>query len=175
MGGVNYSYMYNDKFLISPRKSSLSSFTLVELIIVIIIVGILAAVGISQYSKMVEKSRGAEARMILGQMRALVYQYRLENGSITSISNADLNIGTASDQLPSYSVGCRSTHYFAYAVGVTNPQARLWAMRCTSGGKNPNFSGLAYLGLIVDTASGQDYWTTNGVPWGQPGVSEIGY
>lgn len=149
-------------------------FTLIELIIVIIIVGILAALGISQYSKMVEKSRGAEARMIIGQIRTLLYQYRLENGSIASITNADVNLGAASDQLPLYPT-CRGTHYFAYAVGVTNPQARLWAMRCTSGGKNPNFSGLAYLGLIVDTASGQEYWTTDGVPWGQPGVSEIRY
>ena len=120
-----------------PSKSSMRALTLIELIIVIIIVGVLAALGINQYGKMVEKARGAEARMILGQMRALVYQYRLENGSVTSIAYPDVNIGTASDQIPSYSASCRSTHYFAYAMGVTNPQVRLWAMRCTSGGGRP--------------------------------------
>ncbi|MDD5130223.1 MAG: prepilin-type N-terminal cleavage/methylation domain-containing protein, partial [Candidatus Omnitrophica bacterium] len=41
-------------------------FTLVELIIVVIIVGILASIGLTQYNKVVEKSRAAEARMILG-------------------------------------------------------------------------------------------------------------
>jgi len=37
-------------------------FTLLELIVVIIILGILASLGFSQYIKMVEKGRSAEAR-----------------------------------------------------------------------------------------------------------------
>ena len=41
-------------------------FTLIELIVVIIIVGILAAVGMTQYSAIVEKSRLAEARIRIG-------------------------------------------------------------------------------------------------------------
>ena len=41
-------------------------FTLIELIVVIIIVGILAAVGLTQYSSIVEKSRLAEAKTRIG-------------------------------------------------------------------------------------------------------------
>ena len=37
-------------------------FTLLELIMVIIIIGILATLGFAQYGAMIEKSRGGEAR-----------------------------------------------------------------------------------------------------------------
>ncbi|TAM39926.1 prepilin-type N-terminal cleavage/methylation domain-containing protein [bacterium] len=127
--------MRKDKFPISLLKSSSSAFTLVELIIVIIIVGILAAMGISQYSKTVEKSRGAEARQILGDIRKLAIAYRLENGTITGMQESDLNVG--SGQIPN---SCVSSHYFYYfpRVGTAvDPSLVIDAIRCTSGGKSP--------------------------------------
>lgn len=114
------------------RRSSTQSFTLIELIIIIIIVGILAAVGISQYSKTVEKGRGAEARMILGQIRTLAYQYRLENGSITGLQDSDVNIGFSSNQIPRC---CTSSFYFNYHVTSANdPVIKVGAWRCPGGG-----------------------------------------
>ncbi|TAM42073.1 prepilin-type N-terminal cleavage/methylation domain-containing protein [bacterium] len=111
------------------------SFTLIELIVVIIIVGILAAMGISQYSKMVEKSRGAEARMILGTITKFAYEYWITNGTIAPITNADVNIGTTSDSIPST---CRSSYYFSYAIGASGSnRISATAYRCTTGGKTP--------------------------------------
>lgn len=99
-------------------------FTLLELIIVIVILGILATLGFSQYTKMVERGRAAEARMILGQMRTAAIAYHQEftawPGSIT-----DLAVSVTDDT-------CDSQHHFKYtSAGTTGT-----ATRCTSGGKS---------------------------------------
>lgn len=140
-----------------------NGFTLIELIVVIIIVAILAAVGITQYGKTVGRGRNAEAKMILGQMRTLAYQYRLENGTITGVTDADLNIGAAPG-VPKYPT-CRETYWFAYLIASsTDPVIRLDAYRCTSGGKSPQATGETFgssanvISLSSNLATGTDAW-----------------
>lgn len=62
-------------------------FTLVELIVVVIIIGILAAVGIPQYRKALERSRGAEAFAGLGHLQEAEKVYYVSNE--TYIATAD--------------------------------------------------------------------------------------
>jgi prepilin-type N-terminal cleavage/methylation domain-containing protein len=137
------------------------SFTLVELIIVVIIVGILASLGLDQYSKTVEKSRCVEAKTILGDMRKFAYEYWLQNGTFVGISSADFNIGTASSQIPSQ---CTSTHYFSYTYCCgDSTQIALGATRCSSGGKAPQASG--------DAVRTVGFWVNpnGGSGWGSDG------
>ena len=56
------------------------AFTLVELLIVIIIIGILATMAIPQYQKMVEKTQWAEATSNLGVVRKAVLVYYQQFG-----------------------------------------------------------------------------------------------
>jgi len=51
------------------------AFTLVELLIVIIIIGILATIAIPQYSKMVARSKDAEAMTFLRTIEQAVLLY----------------------------------------------------------------------------------------------------
>ena len=66
------------------RKSSESGFTLIELVIVIVILGILAAVAIPKYEDMREQARVATIRGQLGSIRsaiAIQYARNALNGS----------------------------------------------------------------------------------------------
>lgn len=129
------------------------AFTLLELIIVIIILGVLVTLGFTQYIRMVEKARGAEAKQILGDIRKLAIAYCLANGAITGISNRDLNIGTGSDMIPST---CNNTHYFSYFayVEADGVHLNIGANRCQSGGKSPDWSGPAGASLRLHACPG---------------------
>jgi prepilin-type N-terminal cleavage/methylation domain-containing protein len=130
------------------------AFTLLELIVVIMIIGVLATLGFTQYGRMVEKTRGAELRMIIGDMRKLAASYYLQNGSLIGITDANVNIGTAADQFPS---ACRSSHYFRYDLFVGGTQdCQLLGYRCTSGGKSPQGTVEDWRGLYLNTETGQD-------------------
>ena len=67
-------------------------FTLLELMIVIIIVGVLATLGVMQYQAAIEKSRGAEARQILGQLRSQCAGYYMEDSNGSDCTAGNLRI-----------------------------------------------------------------------------------
>jgi type IV pilus assembly protein PilE len=135
-------------------------FTLLELVVVIIILGILVTLGIQQFGRMTERSRGAEARTILGQVRTEAAGYRLQQGSLTGFTNALAGIGTATDQIPS---ACRATHYFNYNVtAVAATSFTVTATRCTASGKAPQGASALTLTLTTDFDAGTDTWAGTG-------------
>ena len=131
-------------------------FTLIELMIVIIIIGVLATIGIVQYQAAVEKSRGAEAKSILGSLSQQCAGMWMEYGGTTSYCDA-ANITTPSG-VPTTCT--QTTHWFSYTMTAAANGTTIVANRCSTGGKNPS-GQQGNLTLVSDFTSGSNVFTSN--------------
>lgn len=61
-------------------KNNKKAFTLIELLVVVLIIGILSAVALPQYTFAVEKARFAEAEQTVGSLQKAIDIWLLENG-----------------------------------------------------------------------------------------------
>ncbi len=115
-------------------------FTLVEMVIVVVLIGILASIALPQYQKAAEKARSAEARTILGRIRSAEMAYYLEYDTYTnSLSNLKISA-------PGYTSPCTNANfYFTYNITATASTFNAQANRCTSGGKSPAANSYYYM------------------------------
>ncbi len=106
-------------------------FTLIELMVVVIIVGILASLAVGNYSRVVEKGRAAEAKKIMSVIRQQEFAYYFERQAFdTCLSYLGLNA------LPTGA--CNGNNYFRYSLGVGSDHFCVTALRCTASGKPPD-------------------------------------
>lgn len=71
-------------------------FTLLELIIVVIIIGILASIALPRYIRIAEKGRVAEAKTLLGSIKSSQIRYSAQYGVFTddySVLDIELQTG----------------------------------------------------------------------------------
>jgi prepilin-type N-terminal cleavage/methylation domain-containing protein len=109
------------------NKSS-SGFTLIEITLVIVVLGILASLAIPRYLIVVERGRAAEAHKALGVIRDMELVYFVENNIYTdSIAELGLN----------YPAGCDPNFYFMYEIAGVPGTFMVTATRCEAGGKAP--------------------------------------
>ncbi len=107
---------------------SCTGFTLIEMIVVVIVLGILASVTGVQYSKIIERSRGAEAKQVLLTAYA-GYQRRVAGEESVAWATISDNWGKLGMSVPSVT-------YFTYSWVNTGLIPRIGALRVGDPAKN---------------------------------------
>jgi prepilin-type N-terminal cleavage/methylation domain-containing protein len=129
---------------IAPRRSR-TGFTLVELAVVIVIIGVLAAFGVPRFIKSVEKSKASEAFEYLASVRTAQERYQSQNGTYTGVVG-DLDIKASAPKY--FTVGTP-------AAGSSGSLESSWTLTLTRTGSAAGYG--AY--TVVFTETGFD--TTN--------------
>jgi prepilin-type N-terminal cleavage/methylation domain-containing protein len=126
----------------------MAGFSLLELIVALIIIGVLATLGLPKYGQVLERSRQAEAITILGTMRGAQLRYYLDNNENYASDPGDLDIDLVAPK------------FFAYIPLPGSPPDTLLAtatrngVQQTGGGSNYRFD-INRAGAIV-CRSGDD-------------------
>ena len=85
-------------------------FTLLELLVVVLIIGILAAIALPQYKKAVEKSKATQALTLLQTIYQSAMAYELATGNWpTSVDDLDVNVPSDFLQNGEWSINLNNT------------------------------------------------------------------
>lgn len=139
-------------------------FTLLELLIVIIIIGVLAVVALTQYRNLSERARMSEAKSVIGAIRTAERIYHEDQGSFTpTLADLDAYI----DVPPSSP--CETSHWFGYTLSAATGGAAggtdsftVRATRCSGLGKSPDIAvGDVYYMQLQEYGNGTQVKETN--------------
>ena len=93
-------------------------FTLMELLIVVLLIGILAGIAIPQYFNAIERQRSVEALGVLGDIEKAQMRYAAINEAFTTdFSNLDIDLGDTT------SGSTYETKNFTYTLNAANATA----------------------------------------------------
>jgi len=112
------------------------SFTLIELIIVVIIIGILASMGLPGFEKTKEQALDREAKANMQLILAADKIYRMENGTYWPVNNLESNQANINTALK-LSLPTDAARKWSYEVNNLNTFVNITAGR--TGGVNKNW------------------------------------
>ncbi len=118
--------------LISNKKrANQKGFTLIEILIVIIIVGVLAGLAVPVYQAQVTRAYRQEALQALGTTREALLRYFAQNNG--TYVGADVSAGGCNlDYCPNAAASGGQTKYFTYTIG--NLDATTFTLTATGNG-----------------------------------------
>lgn len=105
-----------------------SGFTLLEILVVIIIVGVLASVAMPQLFRNVERSRATEALSSLGATKMSIEACAMQFNNVFTTCNTYAAIGM---QDPGYNAVSNASAHFTYLIGVAANSFSVTATRNT--------------------------------------------
>ncbi|MBF0295354.1 MAG: pilin [Magnetococcales bacterium] len=126
-----------------------AGFTLIELMIVIAIIGVLAAVAIPAYQDYIARAQASEGVSLLAGLKTSVSEYYQDKGSMPALATLS---------------GVQTSGKYVGAIAFTGAGSTTGALTMTatftSSGVNANIAGQA---LQLATADGGRTWTCSGV------------
>jgi type IV pilus assembly protein PilE len=110
-----------------PRRSPVAGFTLIEMMIVVVVVAILAAVALPSYQDYVTRSKIVEAKANLADMRTRMEQYFLDNraypGGCTAATPAPAGQISLPTESKYFTYTCPALAAGAYTIRATGKAA----------------------------------------------------
>ena len=103
-----------------------SGFTLLEILVVIIIVGVLASVAMPQLFRNVERSRATEALASLGATKRSIEGCAMQFNNVYTTCNTYALIGMTD---PSFNAATNAASHFGYAITVAANSFNIVALR----------------------------------------------
>jgi len=101
------------------KKLAAKGFTLVELMVVIVIVGILAAVAIPKFTVASHKAKCSEFPTVLSTMYQSEHTYQAENGSFATLAQLTADLTIPASNYFSYSIQNQTATVFSAQAALT--------------------------------------------------------